>query len=170
MSMETFSLGRMPPFSERWVRNFLELAAFYAAWSKDPSTKVGAVIVRPDKTQASMGFNGFAKGADDDPAIYADRKKKYELIIHAEANALIHANGPVTGCTLFTWPFAPCIRCAVMMLQAGIRHYVFCSPTDDAKSRWGESLEASKKYIVSCGGAYQEVGHPEDYKQTEVKE
>jgi deoxycytidylate deaminase len=36
-------------------------------WSKDPSTKVGAVIVRPDLTVASIGYNGFPRGMSDDP-------------------------------------------------------------------------------------------------------
>ena len=69
-------------FNEKWNSRFLTLAALVASWSKDPSTKTGAVIVRGDKTVASVGYNGFVQGADDDPAIYADRQRKYDLIIH----------------------------------------------------------------------------------------
>jgi len=71
-----------------WRRFFF--FAVVAQWSKGLSTKTtGAVIVREDKNVASAGFNGFVTGADDGPEIYADRKGKYELIIHCEVNALI---------------------------------------------------------------------------------
>ena len=43
--------------TEKWNVRFLDLARFIAAWSKDPSTKVGAVLVRPDRTIAAVGFN-----------------------------------------------------------------------------------------------------------------
>ena len=57
----------------RWTEYFLDLCDLNASMSKDPSTKVGAVIARPDRTVASMGWNGFARGTSDDPAIYAER-------------------------------------------------------------------------------------------------
>ena len=50
---------------EKWDRRFLALAEHVADWSKDPSTKTGAVIVRPDRTIASMGYNGFPRGMAD---------------------------------------------------------------------------------------------------------
>lgn len=37
---------------DKWDQRFLELAKVVSTWSKDPSTKTGAVIVRPDKTEA----------------------------------------------------------------------------------------------------------------------
>ena len=49
------------------------MAQLVASWSRDPSTQCGAVIVRPDKTVAAVGFNGFPRGADDSPALYPDR-------------------------------------------------------------------------------------------------
>ena len=45
--------------NRKWKLRFLGLSEYIAQWSKDPSTKVGAVIVRPDKSIVSMGFNGF---------------------------------------------------------------------------------------------------------------
>ena len=48
--------------SNKWETRFLEMARLVSGWSKDPSTKVGAVIVRPDKTIASVGYNGIAIG------------------------------------------------------------------------------------------------------------
>ena len=60
----------------KWDERFIELARLVAAWSKDPSTKVGAVIVRPDRTVASVGFNGFARGVDDTEERLNDRALK----------------------------------------------------------------------------------------------
>ena len=150
-------------FDEKWNRRFLCLAAHMAQWSKDPSTKTGAIFVRPDRTVASMGYNGFIMGADDDPKIYADRERKYDLIIHCEMNAFIHAREPISGYRLYTWPFACCIRCAVVMLQAGIRHFIAPNPSEDALTRWGDSFKMTRDYILTCRGTILEIGNPEDY-------
>lgn len=102
-----------------WDAWFLGLADYMATGSKDPSTKVGAVIVRPDRTIAGEGFNGFPRGIADDCRMH-DRPTKYELVIHAEMNATLNAAGPVAGCTIYVSPVAPCVRCAVHLVQAGI--------------------------------------------------
>ena len=70
---------------------FLELAKLASTRSKDPSTKTGAVIVRPNKTVVSVGFNGFPQGMPDDEELYKDRDEKYSRIVHCEVNALIFA-------------------------------------------------------------------------------
>jgi dCMP deaminase len=51
---------------------FLQLAEFIAGWSRDSSTHCGAVIVRPNRTIASVRYNGFPRGCDDE--IRADRR------------------------------------------------------------------------------------------------
>ena len=73
-------MSKDPTVSDKWDRRFLELANFVASWSKDPSTKVGAVIVRADRTVASMGFNGFPRGVLDHEGRYADRATKYAMV------------------------------------------------------------------------------------------
>jgi len=50
---------------EKWHRRFLKLAHEVASWSKDDSTKVGAVIMGHDHTPRSFGYNGFPEGVDD---------------------------------------------------------------------------------------------------------
>jgi len=107
----------------KWHKNFLELAKTVSTFSKDPSTQVGAVIVDDDNRVISIGYNGFPKGIKDDHRL-DNRELKYEMIIHAEANALLFANAPVKGCTIYTWPFQPCSRCASLIIQAGIRRVV----------------------------------------------
>lgn len=111
---------------------WLRMAAEYATESKDPSTKVGCVIVRPDRTPCSWGTNGFPSGVADTPERLNDRPTKYELTVHAELNAIIFAPERVVGYTLYS-TFAPCIRCAVAVIQAKIARVVF--PQSDS-DRW----------------------------------
>ena len=142
---------------DKWDVRYLELARLVASWSKDPSTKTGAVLVRLDRTVASIGFNGFPKGMPDNSLLYDDRAEKYSRIVHCEMNALIHAREPVVGYTLYTWPFASCDRCAVHMLQAGVSRFVFPPLSAGAKARWSESLARAKAYVEESGRSWSEV-------------
>lgn len=134
----------------KWDRRYLELAQHVASWSKDPSTKCGAVIVRPDLTIASLGFNGFARGVDDDDRLL-DRETKYKLIIHAEMNAILSAAEPVKGYTLYIWPYMACERCAVHVIQAGIARVVHPKIPEDKKSRWEDSLKLAANLFAEAG-------------------
>ena len=143
--------------SEKWDRRFLAMAELVSTWSKDPSTKTGAVIVRPNRSVASVGFNGFPQAMSDDESLYADRSEKYSRIVHCEVNALIFRREQVVGYTLYTFPFACCDRCVVQMLQAGIARFVFPKPPDGTIGRWGEALDKSKEYIERCGMSWREL-------------
>ena len=123
-----------------WDEFFLGLAKYISTRSRDPSTKVGAVIVRPNKTIVSLGFNGFPRGVDDDEERYNDRELKYKLVVHAEANALVAANEDLEGCTIYTWPFPPCSSCAGLIIQSGIHAVIAPEPTPEQVDRWGDSL------------------------------
>ena len=140
-----------------WDIRFLQLATVVSSWSKDPSTKTGAVIIRPDKSICSVGFNGFPKSMPDKQEYYADRKQKYSRIVHCEINALIFAKEPVTGYTLYTTPFASCDRCCVQMLQAGIEKFVFPKLPTELKERWEESTNLTKQYILESGCSFLEI-------------
>ena len=108
-----------------WDESFLALAHHIAQWSKDPSTKVGAVIVRPNRTIASVGYNGFPRGVNDSDERYNDRPTKYAMTVHAEANAILSANGAtLLGCTLYVTPLHPCSSCAALIIQSGITRVV----------------------------------------------
>ena len=108
--------------SEKWDGRFLSLATHISGWSKDPSTKVGCVVVGPDREIRSTGFNGFPRGIADTDERLSDRDLKYPLICHAEENAIMHAARiglALKDCTAYvTWP--PCTRCARSLIQAGI--------------------------------------------------
>lgn len=110
---------------EKWIQRFLGLARHVSRWSKDPSTKTGAIIVSADNMIISMGYNGFPKGVKDDPADYKDRATKYERIIHSEVNAVLAARTDLSGCTIYCYPLMPCSRCATLIIQTGISTVVF---------------------------------------------
>jgi dCMP deaminase len=145
-------------FNEKWDLRFLELAKLISTFSKDPSTKCGAVIVRPDKTIASTGFNGFPQLLKDNSELYDNRDIKYSRIIHGEVNALLFAKEPVTGYTLYTT--GPCCdRCAVQMIQAGIKRFVaYTAP--DMEVRWGEAFKRTFSYYEEAGLEHKEYQKP----------
>lgn len=112
---------------------------------------MGAVIVRPDKSIASLGFNGFPKTMPDKTEWYTNREEKYSRIVHGEMNALIHAREKVEGYTLFTYPFLPCDRCAVQMIQAGIKTIIAPIPSEDALTRWADAFQKTRDYCKQSG-------------------
>jgi dCMP deaminase len=134
----------------KWDRYYLGMAIYVATASKDPSTKCGAVIVRPNNTIASVGYNGFPRGMPDDPELYADRPTKYSRIIHAEMNAILNAQCSVDGCTLYV-TLTPCDRCAVFIAQAGITRVVCQKPTADLLERWSESFNKTEEIFALAG-------------------
>lgn len=126
-----------------WDDFYMGMARYVASKSKDPSTKVGAVIVRPDNTVASLGYNGFPSSVVDDPRrAEIDRDWKLARTIHAEMNALIAAREPLNGYTIYTWPLPPCSHCAAALIQAGIARVV--APDGSGEHpRWVGSLAHS---------------------------
>jgi dCMP deaminase len=140
-----------------WDMWFMEQAQVVSKRSKDPSTKTGAVVVRPDHTIVSMGYNGFPKVMPDVMKWYLDRTEKYSRIVHCEVNALIFAREPLIECTLYTWPFLSCDRCCVQMLQAGITRFVAPKPSHDSLLRWGAAFNRTKQYCYECGAEVTEL-------------
>jgi dCMP deaminase len=126
-----------------WDKRFLELAELVSSWSKDPSTKVGSVIVDNQNIIVSVGFNGFPKGIEDNDRLN-HRDSKYQIIVHAENNALMFAKRPLDGCTIYTYPFMPCPRCAGMIIQSGIKRVVSYKNTID-RMRWELDFSISRE-------------------------
>jgi dCMP deaminase len=125
----------------KWNARFMELAKHVAGWSKDPSSTVGAVIVRPDRTICSMGFNGLPRGVEDRPERLLDRDQKLRYMVHAEANAILTAHEQLTNYAIYVWPLHPCCHCAAAIIQSGIKE-VHCLGTVHPK--WSESFEVAK--------------------------
>jgi dCMP deaminase len=145
------------PSQISWDDFYLEMCQYISSRSKDPSTKVGAVIVRPDNSVCSVGFNGFPRGMPDKAELYANREEKYSRIIHGEINALAHSREPVKGYTLYTTPFMPCDRCFVQMVQNGIVRFVAPKATQEQLTRWGPAFEKVRQYARECNVQLWEV-------------
>jgi dCMP deaminase len=133
---------------EKWDRRFLELAKFISTWSKDPSTKVGAVIVDKDRRVVSVGYNGFPAGIKDDYRL-DDRATKLDIAIHAEINALSFANKKnFKNCTVYTYPMFPCSRCCSQLIQNKISRIV---SIESETQNWRLSIELSKQLCKEKG-------------------
>jgi dCMP deaminase len=128
----------------KWDLRFLELCKFISSWSKDPSTKTGAAIVRPDNTIVSVGYNGFPPNIEDTEERLSNRELKYQMVIHCEMNALILTRESIVGCTLYTYPFISCSRCAAHFIRVGITRVVAPIPPEDKLERWGEDFKLSR--------------------------
>ena len=138
--------------SNKWDQRFLHLASHISDWSKDPSTKVGCVVVGADREIRSTGFNGFPRGIEDTSERLEDRNQKYPLICHAEENAIMHAarvGVSLKGCVAYvTWP--PCTRCARSLLQAGVIEVVF-PENIDVPERWVADFDMSMSMMTEAG-------------------
>lgn len=127
--------------TKAWDAYFLKLAKVAAEKSKDPSTQVGSVIARPDNSIVAMGYNGFPRGVADTPQRLNDRSTKYSLVVHAEMNAILSARESLQNYTLYVYPFMPCDRCFVHVIQVGIKRVVFPIASEEALSRWKDSFD-----------------------------
>lgn len=138
-----------------WDQYFINIARMVATRSKDPSTKVGAVIAK-DKRIVSTGYNGFPQEIEDRQEWLSDRKTKYSLMIHAEMNAILMAKKyglSVEGCDLYV-TLLPCCECATIIIQSGIKS-VKC--LDDFNPRYVESFKETKKLFDQAGILYEKI-------------
>ena len=135
-----------------WNERFLNLATHISKWSKDPSTKVGCVVVGPDNEIRSTGFNGLPRGIEDSEDRLNNREIKYPMICHAEENAILHAARigiSLKECTAYvTWP--PCTRCARSLIQAGILTVIYTENTE-IPDRWASAFELSMDMFKEAG-------------------
>lgn len=107
-----------------WDEYFLKIAETVALKSKDPSSKMGCVIVDQNKRVVSLGYNGMIQGANESKMTLTERPMKYHFAIHSEMNAIIFAHQDLTGCTLYN-RVATCDNCLKYCLQAGIKRFVY---------------------------------------------
>ena len=133
----------------KWDQRWMEIAQHFGTWSKDPSTKVGCVVIGSSNQVLTQGFNGFPRGADDSLARYRNRSVKYKWIEHAERNAIYNAARTGTSlmqATLYV-PWFPCVECSRAIVQSGITTVVTRDPSkydEGFMTRW------DKDFIISC--------------------
>ena len=140
---------------------YMTIAETVAKQSSAKRLQVGAIIVKEDRV-ISLGYNGMPAGwtneceytiqhSDDTTSL----KTKPE-VIHAEANAILHAKEPLHGMTLYiTMP--PCASCSGLIIQSGISKIVFPAPTEDQLDRWGPSMSRARRMLEEAGVEIKQI-------------
>jgi len=144
-----------------WDEYFLDQIPGIAKKSKDPSTKVGAIITGQDHGTRATGFNGFPRGVLEDISKFPERferPEKYEWIVHAERNAIYYAakvGVPLDGCIVYV-DWLPCCECARAIIQSGIKKVVIdadsaSSNSEELKKRWAIDQARGTKMFEEAG-------------------
>lgn len=113
-----------------WNDTFIEIAKVVSKRSKDPHTKVGAVLVN-DNHILSIGYNG-------EPRCFNykfdwNTSEKYDFVIHAEMNAIANAcaigANPIGSDVYLT--LSPCHDCMKLLIQYQIKNVYFLEKYKD---------------------------------------
>lgn len=135
----------------KWDARFIELAEHVAGWSKGSRKRIGAAIVRPNRSIASLGYNGPPRGFDDAVFLNMTRDEQHAVVIHAEDNAIRQAapGEDLSACTLYVSPLFPCAICADRIVRAGIRRVVaYCG---HISPDWRASADEAERIFNQAG-------------------
>ena len=131
----------------KWLHRYLDLATFVAGWSKDPTTKVGAVAHDASRRILETGYNGLPRGVADTPE-RMQRPAKYTWTAHAEANLVAHAaRSRLEGSTV-TVTHLCCADCAKLLINAGVAEIV-CGPGTTSMPE--EQFDAAMEMLIEAG-------------------
>lgn len=123
---------------DKWDTRMMELAHVIAGWAScyQENRKIGAVIVK-DKRIMTTGYNGAPAGVKtcmergkclrQELGIASGTRHEMCYAVHAEQNAIIQAAKlgiAIEGATLYC-THQPCVMCAKMIVNAGIRRVVY---------------------------------------------
>ena len=146
-----------------WNTYFLDIADVVRTKSKDPNTKVGAVIVGPEDQIVSTGFNGFPRGVGETQDYRWERPEKYQWVEHAERNAIYNAarhGVALRDCRLYFVgmgpPTLPCTDCARAIIQAGIIE-IIARPFKPLPASWVDNLAISSLMLQEANIDFWEV-------------
>lgn len=126
---------------------YMGLAWLHAGFSKDPSTQVGAQIVAQYNQPLGSGYNGPPRLIDDTSFSWRRPSKddasgdlsKYDVVVHAEINAIKHSYGvDLTDATLYVTAF-PCADCMLAIVKEEIGKVVYM----DFQSGAGSCLQST---------------------------
>jgi dCMP deaminase len=114
-----------------WDIYFMGIALFTSLRSKDPSSKVGAVIVNHKNRIIGSGYNGFIAGIDESGFSWEREGEwlhtKYPYVVHAEANAILNSTtSDMENCRIYSTLF-PCNECAKKIAQKEIKEVIYLS-------------------------------------------
>ena len=147
------------PHITKWDRRFMDMAQMISTWSKDPSSKIGAVAVNDARRILATGYNGFPRGIEDSEERLNDREQKYPRIIHAEMNVLMNAlyNGvSLKDSSLYVYGLPICSDCTKNVIQAGIKKVIVPYHTD-APQKWKDQWDNQSEPMLKEAGV--QVGY-----------
>lgn len=93
----------------------MNIAQVVSTRSKDPNTKVGAILVDNKNHIVGTGYNGMSKGTLETDFIWS-RPTKYDHVIHAEENAIDHSPNLAIASTMYCTLF-PCLKCMNKIIE-----------------------------------------------------
>ncbi len=147
-----------PIRQDKAIQYFRLIRLMANLFSKDESTKVGALFITPETYEIlTLGYNGMPRGIDEKNGKRWERPIKYDFTEHAERNAIFNAArtgtsllGSICIVTLF-----PCCDCARGIIQSGARMLVTLDPfinvDQEALERWGNKWKTSIEMLNEAG-------------------
>jgi len=142
---------------KKWADRYMKLAQVISTWSKDPSTKVGAIVVGHNGEILSQGYNGFPRKIKDTNNRLNNRSEKYKYIIHAEMNAIFNAslNGvSLQNASIYIYGLPICHECAKGIIQVGIKKVIIHK---QIKDNWQESCQIAQEMLIEAGVTIIEI-------------
>lgn len=130
-----------------WNKCMMNMAFEISKMSKDPRSKIGAVLVSKDKRQISIGYNGFPSLIPDVKEWWENRNDdkdiefmKYDLVNHAEYNAIAQCPFDIIGSSLYV-TVRPCLDCALKIVTEKISKVYYANEITNVN---GMDLKAKK--------------------------
>jgi dCMP deaminase len=142
-------------FPLHWQHRFMRLALEVGSWSKDPRSKVGAILVDNRKRVIGLGYNGFPRNIEDDPALLTSREAKLARMVHAEVNAILNATSSVEGAAIFT-TLHPCGECSKIIIQCGVSH-IYHLQSPEGHPRWAADFAQADQVLGEAGVFIHEI-------------
>lgn len=144
---------------DKWVKRYLDLAQAVSTWSKDPSTKIGAVAVGSQGQIISQGYNGFPRGIIDSDNRLSVKEEKYKFVVHGEMNCIYNAclNGlSLKDTTLYVYGLPVCSECAKGIIQVGIKTVITQYDNTNLNPKWADSNILTKQLFSETDVVYLE--------------
>lgn len=132
--------------TNKWDKRFMTMAWLVSTWSKDPSSRIGAVAVNDKRQILATGYNGFPRNIKDTDKRLNDRELKYKLVVHAEKNCIYNAtfNGvSLQDTTMYIYGLPVCNECAKGIIQVGVERVVY-APKTYTPQEWLDKFEITK--------------------------
>lgn len=128
-------------------------AQYISTWSKDPSSKIGAVAVVGSGLPI-IGYNGFPRGMKDTEERLNDRAQKYPRTVHAEMNCIYNAaelGVSLRNSSMFVYGLPVCGPCSLGVIQAGIKKVYIQPGSTETINKWIESFQQTADNFEECG-------------------